>query len=128
MTEHTWCSLRHVYQTDQGGYTMIDERSYGPYALSGDDLAEWEKDFAEIDAFESPLFAQGILQVTKDLYEDLTLPDGPFSGMLTGYHIKFITDSTEKPNNLFHSNYAKWTARMKADPRIHTYREPFWVE
>ena len=126
--EHTWRSLKHVYQTDQGGYIMINEREYGPMTLTGDALAEWDRDFAEIEAFEAPLFAQGTLQFVEEISEDLTLPDGPYNGMPTGYHIKFITDSAEKPNNLIHPNYTKWTERMKADPKMHTFRDSFWVE
>jgi hypothetical protein len=126
--EHTFRSLKHVYQTDQGGYLMINEREYGPMNLIGDDLAEWEKDFAEIDVFEAPLFAEGTIKFIEEIHEDLTLPDGPYNGMPTGYHLKYTTDSAEKPLNLIHPNYLKWTARMKADPRMHEFREPVWVE
>jgi hypothetical protein len=129
MFEHVWCALKHVVHVKEGDYyLMLNERSWGPFSLSGDELAEWEADFAEIDAFEAPLFAQGIIGNLQDIHEDMTLPDGPYSGMDTGYYITFKSDSSDPPAHLFHPLYAKWAERMKVHPNMYQYRDPFWVK
>lgn len=127
MIEHTWCSLKHIYQISDGSFLMLNEREYGSM-LPDSEREEWERDLAEIDAFEAPLFAQGKLQFVEEIHEDMNLPDGPYNGLPTGYYIKFITDSTEKPNNLFHPLYAKWSEKIKNDPKLYLFRDSFWVE
>jgi hypothetical protein len=127
MVEHTWCCLKHIFELNDGIFYMLNEREYGSQLPDGE-REEWERDLAEIDAFEAPLFAQGKLQFIEDIFEDIELPDGPFTGLPTGYYIKFITDSNEKPYNLIHPHYAKWAERIKNDSKLHTFRQSFWVE
>lgn len=130
MYTHKWCCLKHIAKSKdhEGYYVMLNEREYGAYFLTGAELEEWEADFAEIEAFEARLFNESVFSDFEEIFEDLTLPDGPYSGQPTGYYINFNTDSADKPNHLVHPNYIKWTERMKADPRIHQFRSPFWVE
>jgi hypothetical protein len=127
MIEHTWCNLKHIFELTEGRFYMLSEREWGSMLPDGE-REEWERDLVEIDAFEAPLFAQGKLQFGEDLHEDINLPDGPFTGLPTGYTVKFITDSPEKPNNLIHPLYTKWTERIKNDPKLHVFRDPFWIE
>jgi hypothetical protein len=120
---------RHIFQTEFG-YELGLDRDYGRYCLTGADLEEFDKDFAEVDAYEAPLFSQGIFTNVEDLYEEVVFPDGTSSsyGTMSGYRITFNVDTndTEPPRNLIHPHYPKWIARMKADPRV-VYNDASWL-
>jgi len=129
--EFVWRSLAHVYK-NYDSYMFITERTYREF-LSGDDLVEFDKDFAEIDAFEANLFDQGKLVLIETLYEDIPFPDGTTANpngndQQSGYYIKFIADGPDEPNDLIHPHYFKWFEKIKTDSNIVTIRESNWVK
>jgi hypothetical protein len=120
---------RHIFQTDFG-YELGTERDYGRTYLTGDELEEFNNDFAEVDAFEAPLFSQGIFTNVENLYDEVVFADGTCStyDTISAYRITFNidSDSTELPKNLIHPHYSKWIERIKADSRV-TFREASWL-
>jgi hypothetical protein len=131
--DFTWCSLGHIFKNPSNDdYVFVTERTYREW-LSGDDLVEFDKDLAEIDAFEAELFARGDLVLSDILYEDLTFPNGTTANpngndQITGYHLIFKAAGPEEPNHLIHPAYFKWFDRLKVNPNLVTKRESFWVK
>lgn len=121
-------TLKHIYRTPSGEYTLVNEREYALFVLDAD-YNEWISDYAEIDAFEAPLFEQGLLTFVEDIYDVVQFPDGSTSaGASSGYLVILQGPGPEKPVDLIHPLYTKWAEKMKADPNMVEYREGVWVE
>ena len=103
---------------------LVNEREWGFATLTGDDLAEFTHDMAEVDVVEQNMFDTGEWEV--EILPETHVIDGVSYVVPVGLKITFLkVNGSERPT--FHPNYTKWTQVMLADPNL-TYISPYFLE
>lgn len=112
----TWTNYDYdnIYTQADGTRVFVGIKSWAELTQTGTDLAEWEADWATIQAYEEPLVAAGTLASTP-LESLITIGDGAYPS-LPCKKIKLDSDTDSEP--LWHPLWDKWVLRMREDANV----------
>jgi hypothetical protein len=118
----TWTNYDYdnIYTQADGTRIMIGVKEWAELTQTGDDLAEWQTDYAAIQAYEQPLVEAGTMAgstMTAIIIGDNSYPSAQ------GKRVKVESATDSAPD--FHANWIKWGERMKLDPNV-TWVEGIW--
>jgi predicted RNA-binding protein len=103
-----------IYRVDGGKVVLIDNKEWGQFALTGDDLTEWNADIAEILAYENQQIADGDL-VKEDVAATTETINGVTATVVLGQKATFPNLDTDIDDDTWHPTYAKWQSAMAED-------------
>ena len=104
----------HVYTQTDGTKILLDTKEWAELTLTGSDLAEWEADFATIQAYEEPLVAAGTM-ASGPKVTTVTIGDRSYN-TCQGKLFTLESDTDSEPS--FHPLWDKWGDRVKADANV----------
>ena len=119
----TWTNYDYdnIYTQADGTKVFLGVKSWAELTQTGTDLAEWEADWATIQADEGVLVAAGTLASTP-LESPITIGDGAYPSV-QGKKVKLDSDTGSAPS--FHTLWTKWALRMQEDANV-TWIDGIW--
>jgi hypothetical protein len=118
MATWTHYDYDNAYTQADGTKIFLGVKEWAELTLTGSDLAEWEADFATIQAHETPLQAAGTM-VIQDMVATVTIGDRSYN-TCQGRLFTLESDTDSEP--LWHPLWDKWATddarSMAKDPNI----------
>jgi hypothetical protein len=111
----TWTNYDYdnIYTQEDGTRIFLSVKEWAELTLTGDDLAEWETDYATIQAYENPLIAADTLASTP--LTTVTISDNRYN-TVQGKKIRLESDTDSAPT--WHALWDKWADRMQLDSNV----------
>ena len=114
MATWTLYDYDHVYTQTDGTKILLDDKEWAELTLTGADLAEWEADWATIQAAETLLIDAGTM-ASGEMVTTVTIGDRTYN-TVQGRLVTMESDTDSAPS--FHTLWDKWILRIKADANV----------